>query len=120
MRAALASHAGIAELDPAPRCQLGHLDTGFRCALRALAYVEFHMVGHCQRFDCDLDGNACGFVCAIHLDALEYTAECTAAESQSTAPWPRGTSAFGSPGRCSTCDRPVFNAAHILQVVVML
>ena len=69
----------------APQCELGFLDNGFRCALPAVAYVEFHMVGHCQRFDCDAHGNACGFVCADHLDALEYTAECTAAEMQPTA-----------------------------------
>ena len=69
----------------APQCQLGFLDNGFRCALPAVAYVEFHMVGHCQRFDCDAHGNACGFVCADHLDALEYTAQCTAAEMQPTA-----------------------------------
>ena len=58
----------------APQCELGFLDNGFRCALPAVAYVEFHMVGHCQRFDCDAHGNACGYVCADHLDALEYTA----------------------------------------------
>ena len=70
----------------APQCQLGFLDNGFRCALPAVAYVEFHMVGHCQRFDCDAHGNACGFVCADHLDALEYTAECTAAEIAAHCP----------------------------------
>ena len=69
----------------APQCEVGFLDNGFRCPLPAVAYVEFHMVGHCQRFDCDAHGNACGYVCADHLDALEYTAECTAAEMQPTA-----------------------------------
>ena len=75
-----ALYAVVGHYDPAPLCELGFLDNGFRCADPAAAYVEFHMVGHCHRFDCDAHGNACGYVCADHLDALQYTAQCTAAE----------------------------------------
>ena len=100
----------------APQCQLGFLDNGFRCALPAVAYVEFHMVGHCQRFDCDAHGNACGFVCADHLDALEYTAQCTAAEMQPTAL----RRLFNRVARCPTCDKTLLTASDILQVVVAL
>jgi hypothetical protein len=109
--------AGIDHLDFAPQCQLGFLDNGFRCGLGAVAYVEFHMVGHCKRFDCDADGNACGYVCADHLGALEYTAECTAAEIQPTA---RSQWLFNRVASCPTCDRPLRNASDILQAVVML
>ena len=98
----------------AAQCQLGFLDNGFRCALPAVAYVEFHMVGHCQRFDCDAHGNACGFVCADHLDALEYTAQCTAAEMQPTAL----RRLFNRVARCPTCGRALSSATDILQVVV--
>ena len=101
----------------APQCQLGFLDNGFRCALSAVAYVEFHMVGHCQRFDCDAHGNACGYVCADHLDALEYTAECTAAEMQPTALLQR---LFNRVARCPTCGKTLLSASDILQVVVAL
>ena len=101
----------------APRCQLGFLDNGFRCALPAVAYVEFHMVGHCQRFDCDAHGNACGFVCADHLDALEYTAQCTAEEMRPTALSRR---LFNRIAQCPTCDRPLLSASDILQAVVAL
>ena len=100
----------------APQCQLGFLDNGFRCALPAVAYVEFHMVGHCQRFDCDAHGNACGFVCADHLDALEYTAECTAAEMQPTAL----RRLFNRVARCPTCGKTLLSASDILQAVVAL
>ena len=99
-----------------PQCQLGFLDNGFRCALQAVAYVKFHMVGHCQRFDCDAHGNACGLVCADHLDALEYTAQCTAAEMQPTAL----RRLFNRPARCPTCGRPLLSASDILQAVVAL
>jgi hypothetical protein len=98
-----------------PQCQLGFLDNGFRCALQAVAYVEFHMVGHCQRFDCDAQGNACGYVCADHLDALEYTAECTAAEMQPTALSRR---LFNRVARCPTCGKTLLSASDILQAVV--
>jgi hypothetical protein len=101
----------------APRCELGFLDNGFRCALPAVAYVEFHMVGHCQRFDCDAHGNACGYVCADHLDALDYTAECTAAEMQPTALSQR---LFNRVARCPTCGRTLLGASDILQAVVAL
>jgi hypothetical protein len=100
----------------APQCGLGFLDNGFRCALPAVAYVEFHMVGHCQRFDCDAHGNACGYVCADHLDALEYTAECTAAEMQPT----RLRRLFNRVARCPTCGKTLLSASDILQAVVAL
>jgi hypothetical protein len=100
----------------APQCQLGFLDNGFRCALPAVAYVEFHMVGHCQRFDCDAHGNACGYVCADHLDALEYTAECTAAEMQPTGL----RRLFDRVARCPTCGKTLLRASDILQAVVAL
>ncbi|OBF34054.1 hypothetical protein A5724_17705 [Mycobacterium sp. ACS1612] len=103
-------------LDFAPQCELGFLDNGFRCALPAVAYVEFHMVGHCQRFDCDAQGNACGYVCADHLDALDYTARCTAAEMQPTAL----RRLFNRVARCPACDRPLLSESDILQAVVML
>jgi hypothetical protein len=100
----------------APQCQLGFLDNGFRCALPAVAYVEFHMVGHCRRFDCDAHGNACGFVCADHLDALAYTAQCTAAEMQPTAL----QRLFNRVARCPTCGKTLLSASDILQAVVAL
>jgi hypothetical protein len=100
----------------APQCQLGFLDNGFRCALPAVAYVEFHMVGHCQRFDCDAHGNACGLVCADHLDALEYTAQCTASEMRPTALW----RLFNRAARCPTCGKTLLSASDILQAVVAL
>ena len=100
----------------APHCQLGFLDNGFRCALPAAAYVEFHMVGYCRRFDCDAQGNACGFVCADHLDALEYTAQCTATEMQPTAL----QRLFNRVARCTSCGRTLLSASDILQAVVAL
>ena len=100
----------------APQCELGFLDNGFRCALPAVAYVEFHMVGHCQRFDCDAHGNACGFVCADHLDALEHTAQCTAAEMQPTAL----QRLFNRVARCTSCGKTLLSASEILQAVVAL
>jgi hypothetical protein len=100
----------------ARHCQLGFLDNGFRCALPAVAYVEFHMVGHCQRFDCDEHGNACGYICADHLDALEYTAECTAAEMQPTGL----RRLFNRVARCPTCGKTLLSASDILQAVVAL
>jgi hypothetical protein len=111
-----AVRAVIGQGDVAAQCQLGFLDNGFRCALPAVAYVEFHMVGHCQRFDCDADGNACGFVCADHLDALEYTAQCTAAEMQPTAL----RRLFNRVARCPTCGKTLLSASDILQAVVAL
>ena len=108
---AVAGHGALA-----PQCQLGFLDNGFRCALPAVAYVEFHMVGHCQRFDCDAHGNACGFVCADHLDALEYTAQCTAAEMQPTGL----RRLFNQVARCPTCGKTLLSASDILQAVVAL
>jgi hypothetical protein len=108
--------AMICNGDFVPQCQLGFLDNGFRCGVPAVAYVEFHMVGHCQRFDCDANGNACGFVCADHLDALEYTAECTAAEMQPTG-LRRLSKRFA---RCSTCGKVLLSASDILQAVVTL
>ena len=109
--------AVVGQGDLAPQCQLGFLDNGFRCALPAVAYVEFHMVGHCQRFDCDAHGKACGYVCADHLDALEYTAECTAAEMQPTALSRR---LFNRVARCPTCGKTLLSASDILQAVVAL
>lgn len=111
-----ALHAVVGHGDPAPQCQLGFLDNGFRCALPAVAYVEFHMVGHCQRFDCDAHGNACGYVCTDHLDALEYTAECTAAEMRPTAL----RRLFNRVARCPTCGRTLLSASDILQAVAAL
>lgn len=107
----------IEHLDFSPQCQLGFLDNGFRCARPATAYVEFHMVGYCKRFDCDENGNACGYVCAGHLDALDYTAECTVRELQ-----PRAFARWLSRRivRCPTCDRSLRSASDVLQVVVML
>ncbi|KRE25604.1 hypothetical protein ASG82_18880 [Mycobacterium sp. Soil538] len=98
------------------QCQLGFLDNGFRCDMPAVAYVEFHMVGHCRRFDCDEHGNACGVVCAIHVDALEYTAECTAAEMQ---PGALGR-LFNRAARCPSCRKTLLSATDILQAVVTL
>ena len=109
-------HATISHTARAQRCHLGFLDNGFRCALPAVAYVEFHMVGHCQRFDCDARGNACGLVCADHLDALEYTALCTAAEMQPTAL----RRLFKRVARCPTCHKTLLGASDILQAVVAL
>ncbi|OJZ75023.1 hypothetical protein BRW65_06670 [Mycobacterium paraffinicum] len=108
---------GIEHLDFSPRCQIAFLDNGFRCKQLASAYIEFHMVGYCRRFDCDEDGNACGFVCAGHLDALEYTAECTVRELKPAAPvrW-----ISRHIGRCTTCGRSIMFVSDILQVVVML
>lgn len=108
---------GIEHLDFSPQCELGFLDNGFRCARTARAYVEFHMVGYCKRFDCDEDGNACGYVCGGHLAALEYTAECTARELRpaTLARWLSRRVV-----RCPTCDRSIRSASDILQVVVML
>lgn len=100
----------------APQCQLGFLDNGFRCSLPAAAYVEFHMVGHCQRFDCDAQGNACGFVCADHLDALDHTAQCTAAEMQPSAM----QRLLNRVARCTTCGKTLLSASDILQAVVAL
>lgn len=107
----------IEHLDFSPQCQLAFLDNGFRCDWPAAAYVEFHMVGYCKRFDCDEDGNACGYVCVGHLDALEYTAECIVRELQPAvqAGWLSRRSA-----RCPTCERSVRSASDILQVVVLL
>jgi hypothetical protein len=110
-------HAASGDCALAPQCELGFLDNGFRCALPAVAYVEFHMVGHCQRFDCDAHGNACGYVCADHLDALDYTAECTAAEMQPTALSQR---LFNRVARCPTCGKTILSASDILQAVVAL
>ena len=101
---------------PRPAVSTGFLDNGFRCALPAVAYVEFHMVGHCQRFDCDAHGNACGFVCADHLDALEYTAQCTAAEMEPTAL----QRLFNRVARCTSCGKTLLSASDILQAVVAL
>jgi len=117
MSPSAAVRAVIGHDDLAPQCQLGFLDNGFRCTLPAVAYVEFHMVGHCRRFDCDAHGNACGFVCADHLDTLDYTAQCTAAEMQPTALSQR---LFNRVARCSTCGKTLLSASDILQVVVAL
>lgn len=113
----IATPCGIEHLDFSPQCQLAFLDNGFRCARPAAAYVEFHMVGYCKRDDCDEDGNACGFACADHLDALEYTAECTARE---LPPATLARRLSRRVARCPSCDRPIRSAADILQVVVML
>lgn len=99
----------------ASQCEISFLDNGFRCAQPAVAYVEFHMVGHCQRFDCDSRGNACGFVCADHRDDLEHTAHCTAQEMQPTALARR---LFNRVARCPTCGRTLLHASDILQVAV--
>jgi hypothetical protein len=100
-----------------PRCELGFLHNGFRCDLPAAAYVEFHVVGHCHRFDCDVQGNACGFVCADHRNVLKYTAQCTAKEVQPTTLSRR---LFRRVPRCPTCGRTLLSAYDILQVVVAL
>jgi hypothetical protein len=42
------------------QCQLRLHDREFRCAITGWTYVNFHMVGHCRRLDCDAQGNACG------------------------------------------------------------
>lgn len=107
----------IEHLDFSLHCQLAFLDNGFRCGRPAAAYVEFHMIGYCKRFDCDENGNVCGYVCASHLERLEYTAECIAGELQPAAlvRWLSGRTA-----RCPTCDRSIKSASDILQVVVML
>jgi hypothetical protein len=102
--------------DPTPQCELGFLDNGFRCADPAVAYVEFHMVGHCRRFDCDAHGNACGYVCSDHLDALQYTAQCTAAEMRPKA----FRRLFNNVASCPTCGRTVLGESDILQAVVAL
>jgi hypothetical protein len=98
------------------QCQLGFPDTGFRCTSPAVAYVEFHMVGHCQRFDCDAHGNACGFVCGDHLDALDDSAQYTAAETQPTAL----RRLFKRAAQCPTCGKTLLCASDILQAVVAL
>lgn len=52
--------AAFSNVDPPglpQRCQVAFLDSGARCPMGTLAYVEFHMVGHCNRFDCDEHGN---------------------------------------------------------------
>lgn len=108
--------AAVGRDEPASQCEVGLLDNGFRCDLSVAAYVEFHMVGHCQRFDCDAYGNACGFVCADHLDALEYTAQCVAQEMR-PSPLRR---LFKGVARCPTCGRTLENASDILQAVVKL
>ena len=119
---ALMSHPGALRAVGAvssltPQCELGFLDNGFRCDLPAVAYVEFHMVGYCNRFDCDEHGNACGFVCTDHRNALQYTAECTAREMWPTTLLRR---LFGRIPRCPTCGRTLLSAYDILQVVVAL
>ncbi|WP_297847594.1 hypothetical protein [Mycobacterium sp.] len=113
----IATPWGIEHLDFALVCQLAFLDNGFRCARPAAAYVEFHMVGYCKRFDCDESGNATGYVCAGHLDALEYTAECTVRELRPATP-ARWLSHHAV--RCPTCDRSIRCVSDILQVVVMI
>jgi hypothetical protein len=117
VRISIAIPRGIEHLDFSLQCQLAFLDNRFRCDRPAAAYVEFHMVGYCKRFDCDEDGNACGYVCAGHLKALEYTAECIAREFQ-PATLVRWLSRRVV--RCPTCDRSIRSASDILQVVVML
>ncbi|MBU8820173.1 hypothetical protein [Mycolicibacterium goodii] len=100
--------------DVATQCELGRFDTGIRCIRTAVAYVEFHMVGHCQRFDCDEHGNACGFVCADHRDALEY-----AAQRIVTRMAPRGVRRLvRRDARCPSCGRTLLGEFDILQVVV--
>jgi hypothetical protein len=111
-----ALRAVVGHHDLAPQCELGFLDNGFRCADPAAAYVEFHMVGHCQRFDCDAHGNACGYVCADHLDALEYTAQCTAAEMRPNVL----RRLFNGVAQCPTCGRTVLGESDILQAVMAL
>lgn len=108
--------AAVGRDELASQCELGFLDNGFRCDSSVAAYVEFHMVGHCRRFDCDAHGNACGFVCADHLDALEYTAQCVAEEMQPTAL----RRLFKRVARCPSCGRTLENASDILQAVVTL
>jgi len=105
---------GLGDLEP--QCELGFLDNGFRCVDPAAAYVEFHMVGHCKRFDCDAEGNACGYVCADHLDALQYTAECTVEESRPAALW----RLLNRVAQCSSCGRTLLATSDILQAVVTL
>lgn len=109
-----ALRAPIDHEDLASQCELGFLDSGFRCARSAVAYVEFHMVGHCKRFDCDEHGNACGFVCADHRDALACTAQYMAAKMQPTAL----ARLFKRVARCRTCGRTLLSASDILQVLV--
>ncbi|OBH18292.1 hypothetical protein [Mycolicibacter sinensis] len=108
---------GIEHLDFTPECWVAFLDSGFRCSEPAAAYVEFHMVGYCKRFDCNEHGNACGYLCAQHLAAFEYTAECSWRELQ---PSVLGRLLYRHTGRCPSCGRPIRSAMDILQVVVML
>lgn len=117
MTSIAAPHVGCGHRDFAVRCEVGYLSNGFRCSQPAVAYVEFHMVGHCRRFDCDADGNACGLVCDEHLDAFEYTACCTAEEMQ---PMVLSRWLFNRVAQCPTCDKPLANASDILQAVVMI
>jgi hypothetical protein len=104
MRTPIAVPRGIEHLDFSVHCQLAFLDNRFRCGRPAAAYVEFHMVGYCKRFDCDEDGNACGYGWAGHLKALEYTAECITRELQPAilVRWLSRRDA-----RCPTCDPPI-------------
>jgi len=100
----------------APPCQLGFLDNGYRCGRPTVAYVKFHMVGHCRRFDCDVNGDACGYVCAEHLEALDYTAQCTLEELQASAPPSRPD----PEARCLTCGVAIHSPSDVLRTVVEL
>lgn len=100
--------------DVTTQCELGCLDSGFRCVRTAVAYVEFHIVGQCRRFDCDEYGNACGFVCADHRDALEH-----AAQRILTALEPKGVRRLVQRvARCPSCKRTLLGEFDILQAVV--
>lgn len=104
----------IGHSDITTQCELECADSGFRCVRTAVAYVEFHMVGHCQRFDCNEHGNACGFVCADHRDALERTAERIMSGLEA-----RGMRRLvHRVTRCPSCGRTLLGGFDILQVVV--
>lgn len=107
----------IEHLDFSPECCVAFLDSGFRCPEPAAAYVEFHMVGYCRRFDCDEHGNARGYLCAEHLAAFEYTALCSWRELQ-PAVLTRLLTRHAV--RCPSCDRPIRSVFDILQVVVLI
>ena len=109
-------HAVIGHDERAPQCGVSFRDNGFRCTRTAMAYVVFHMVGHCQRADCDANGNVSGYVCADHLDALEYTAQCRVTELRPKLL----RRLFTRSARCPTCGRTLLNAFDLLQAVVTL
>lgn len=104
----------IGHSDIATQCELGCPKSGLRCERTAVAYVEFHVVGDCWRFDCDEYGNACGFVCADHRDALENAARRIMAKMTPT----RVHRLLRRVVHCPSCGRTLFGEFDILQAVV--